>query len=111
MPVFGKSEQILLGPGLDPAAIAQPVLPGDDLQQEIMACRNVAGNMDLPLGPFTYAISCMHCMSVSLACGGAGLGAAWGRQLAQRMLRDAGFEEIEVHSLPHDILNDYYLAQ
>lgn len=53
----------------------------------------------------------MHCMTVSLAQGGVGLGAAWGEELAQAMLKDAGFDEIEVHRLPHDILNIYYVCR
>jgi hypothetical protein len=31
------------------------------------------------MAPFIYAISTFHCMSVSLANGGPGLGAAWGK--------------------------------
>ena len=63
-----------------------------------------------PFGTFLYAVSCMHCMSVSLAQGGPGLGAMWGRDLARSMLRDAGFAEVDVRESPHDPLNFYYLA-
>jgi hypothetical protein len=49
-------------------------------------------------------------MSVSLAGGGPGLGAAWGKELALEMLSDAGFGDVRVETLPHDILNYYYLA-
>jgi hypothetical protein len=49
-------------------------------------------------------------MSVSLAGGGPGLGAAWGKELALSMLEDAGFEQIRVEQLPHDIMNYYYIA-
>ncbi|MCW5768790.1 MAG: class I SAM-dependent methyltransferase [Phycisphaeraceae bacterium] len=80
------------------------------LMQDIRARSAVADNMDLPLGPFTYTISCMHCMSVSLAGGGPGLGAAWGKELALSMLEDAGFREVSVHELPHDIINLYYVC-
>ena len=52
----------------------------------------------------------MHCMSVSLARGGMGLGAAWGREKALEMLDDAGFAEVAVERLDHDLLNYYYLA-
>jgi len=38
------------------------------------------------------------------------LGAAWGKELALSMLTEAGFKDVEVHTLPHDILNYYYLA-
>ncbi|MFO0850402.1 MAG: class I SAM-dependent methyltransferase [Gemmataceae bacterium] len=100
----------------DPAAvlarIRQALRPGGVfLMQDIKACSHVHGNRDLPLGPWVYTISCMHCMSVSLAGGGAGLGAAWGEELALRMLADAGFPSVRVHTLPHDPLNSYYVAR
>jgi hypothetical protein len=44
------------------------------LMQDIRACSPMHGNADQPLITFIYTISCMHCMSVSLAAGGAGLG-------------------------------------
>lgn len=52
----------------------------------------------------------MHCMSVSLANGGPGLGAAWGKELALEMLAAAGFGNIRVEVLPHDFINYYYIA-
>jgi SAM-dependent methyltransferase len=91
--------------------IARALRPGGVfLMQDIAASSDVHGNRDHPLGPFIYTISCMHCMSVSLANGGMGLGAAWGRELALRMLREAGFRRVRVESLPHDLLNSYYVA-
>ena len=72
---------------------------------------DIASNMDAPLAPFTYTISCMHCMTVSLAQGGAGLGAAWGEELAGQMLREAGFADVTVRHLEHDIINAYYIAR
>jgi hypothetical protein len=53
----------------------------------------------------------MHCMTVSLAAGGEGLGAMWGEQLARELLTDAGFGSVEVHRLEHDIQNYYYVCQ
>jgi hypothetical protein len=64
-----------------------------------------------PLGAFLYTVSCLHCMTVSLAAGGAGLGAMWGLETAQRMLGEAGFRKVEVHTLAHDLLNFYYVAR
>ncbi len=40
----------------------------------------------------------MHCMTVSLAQGGAGLGAMWGEETALEMLAEAGFGEVEVEA-------------
>lgn len=81
------------------------------LMQDIGGSSDLARKMDTPLAPFIYTISCMHCMTVSLAQGGAGLGAAWGEELAQRMLAEAGFGSVEVCRLEHDIMNAYYLAR
>jgi len=39
-------------------------------------------------------------MTVSLAAGGAGLGTAWGEQMARRMLGEAGFKSVEVVDAP-----------
>ena len=54
------------------------------------------------MGPLLYTLSCMHCMTVSLAANGAGLGAMWGKEKAREMLQEAGFTSIEVKKLPHD---------
>jgi trans-aconitate methyltransferase len=80
------------------------------LMQDIAAASCVHGNMNHPIAPLIYTISCMHCMSVSLAGGGPGLGAAWGKELALEMLADAGFGEVRVEELPHDIMNYYYIT-
>ncbi len=83
---------------------------GTYLMQDIDAASDVADNMDNPIAPYTYTISCMHCMTVSLAQGGVGLGTAWGEQMALAMLRDAGFTDVKTHRLPHDIVNIYYVC-
>lgn len=44
-----------------------------------------------PVSTVLYNISLHHCMSVSLASGGVGLGTCWGTELAQKMLVEAGF--------------------
>ena len=64
-----------------------------------------------PLGPFLYTMSTMHCMTVSLALKGAGLGTAWGEQKALAMLREAGLGRVDVHRLADDPLNNYYVAR
>ena len=38
---------------------------GSFLMQDIRASSRVENNMDHPIGPFLYAISTMHCMTVS----------------------------------------------
>ncbi|MGD2109427.1 MAG: class I SAM-dependent methyltransferase [Phycisphaerae bacterium] len=81
------------------------------LMQDIAASSHLHKNMDHPIGPFLYTISTTHCMSVSLAQGGAGLGTVWGEELARDMLAEAGFDDVEVKQLPHDMINSYYLAR
>jgi hypothetical protein len=49
-------------------------------------------------------------MTVSLALDGAGLGTAWGTQLATSMLNDAGFADVRVAEIESDPLNNYYIA-
>ena len=83
---------------------------GTFLMQDILAHSCHHENMDNPFAPFIYTISCMHCMSVSLAHGGPGLGAAWGKETALRMLDDAGFKHTRVETLPHDPINFYYIS-
>jgi 2-polyprenyl-3-methyl-5-hydroxy-6-metoxy-1,4-benzoquinol methylase len=80
------------------------------LMQDIAGRTRLADNFTHPLGPFMYTISCMHCMSVSLAAGGPGLGAMWGRERAVEMLDAAGFKDVRVEVLPHDPINFYYVA-
>ena len=80
------------------------------LMADIRASSDLAENIGMPLAPFMYAISCMHCMTVSLAHGGEGLGAMWGEQKACRMLADAGFTQVEVKQIEADVGNNYYVA-
>lgn len=80
------------------------------LMQDIAGSSHVHENIGRELATLVYTISCMHCMSVSLAQGGAGLGAAWGEQLAEKMLREAGFERIEKTRLEHDLINAYFVV-
>jgi SAM-dependent methyltransferase len=81
------------------------------LMQDIGASRDVEKNFAHPLGPYLYTVSCLHCMTVSLAQGGAGLGTVWGVETALEMLADAGFREVTSHRLPHDIVNVYFVAR
>ena len=83
----------------------------DYLMQNIASSSYIHNNMDHPLGPFLYTISTTHCMTVSLAQGGAGLGTMWGEEKAREMLNEAGFGEVEVKQLPHDFVNSYYIAK
>ncbi len=81
------------------------------LAQDIKGSSHHHLNRDHPFGTMIYTISCMHCMTVSLAQGGEGLGAMWGRETAERYMREAGFGTVEVHELPHDPMNYYYVMR
>lgn len=92
--------------------IRQALKPGGVfLMQDIAGSSHVEKNLDHPMAPLLYAVSCMHCMSVSLGQGGAGYGAMWGQELAEQKLREAGFSDITVHRLPHDPQNAYYVCR
>jgi hypothetical protein len=58
------------------------------------------GNVGNPLAALCYAISLMYCTTVSLAEGGAALGAMWGMELATSMVREAGFSRVDVLDSP-----------
>lgn len=77
---------------------------------DVAASSKLEENMDHPLGPMLYAVSTLHCMTVSLALNGTGLGTVWGEQKAKEMLKDAGFNQIETKSVEGDIINAYYIA-
>lgn len=80
------------------------------LMQDISGTSHVHEDIAHPIGTFLYTISCMHCMTVSLAQGGEGLGAMWGEEKTRDYLRRAGFESITTHRLAHDIQNNWYVV-
>jgi SAM-dependent methyltransferase len=84
---------------------------GTFLMVDINADSSHAGNMDHPLGAGFYAVSTFHCMTVSLALGGEGLGTMWGQQKAHELLGEAGFTAVEVKDVEGDIMNAYYICK
>ena len=98
-------------PDLMLAGIAAALRPdGVYLCVDTSASSKLAENMDHPLGPFLYTVSCMHCMTVSLADGGMGLGTMWGEQTARQMLGEAGFTSVEAKHVDGDFVNAYIIA-
>jgi SAM-dependent methyltransferase len=81
------------------------------LMADIRASSRLEDNIELPMSTYMYAVSTMHCMTVSLAYDGDGLGTAWGRQLAVEMLTDAGFSDVRVEEIDRDPRNYYYIAR
>lgn len=100
----------------DPAGVLRSVhdalVPGGwFLMKDVRASSNLEDNVGNPFAAFLYGISTLHCMTVSLAEGGAGLGTVWGEQLACRMLADAGFLDIVVHEAPGDPMDSVYVSR
>ena len=81
------------------------------LMQDIHGSSEVHNNIGHPVGPLLYSLSVTHCMTVSLAQGGDGLGTMWGREKATELLRNAGFTQIRIEQLEHDFQNDYYIIR
>jgi len=99
----------------DPASVLRAVFEalepgGTFLMFDIRASSRLENNLGNPVAPWLYAVSTLHCMTVSLAEDGAGLGTAWGEELALEMLTEAGFVDLEVHEVPGDPLDSLYVA-
>ena len=78
---------------------------------DVQASSNLEDNVEHPLGPFLYTVSTMHCMTVSLALDGEGLGTAWGEQKAIELFKEAGFKTVDVKTVEGDFFNNYYIAR
>ncbi|MFD1379081.1 class I SAM-dependent methyltransferase [Fodinicurvata halophila] len=81
------------------------------LMQDIGGSARLENNLDFPMASLLYAVSCVHCMPVSLGQGGAGLGTMWGWETAEAMLKAAGFREVKRHVLPHDPMNVWFVSR
>jgi SAM-dependent methyltransferase len=100
---------------VDPAAVLDRVYAalkpgGVFVMFDIRASSHLENNLANPMAPLLYAVSTLHCLTVSLAHGGAGLGTVWGEELARSMLAAAGFAGIQVHEVPDDPLDSLYVA-
>lgn len=84
---------------------------GTFLCVDIAASSNLADNLDHPIAPALYTVSTLHCMTVSLAQGGPGLGCMWGQELALEMMSKAGFPNVTVQRVEGDLMNNYYVAR
>ena len=94
------------------ATVARALRPGGVfLLVDIAGSSNLEENLEHPFAPFLYAVSVLHCMTVSLAQGGEGLGTMWGEQTARRMLGEAGFTDIAVEHVEGDMINAYYICK
>ena len=80
------------------------------LMQDISGSGDLQKDADHPLGTLLYTVSCMHCMTVSLAQGGEGLGAMWGEKKTREYLERAGFSSVVTNRLAHDLQNNWYVV-
>jgi SAM-dependent methyltransferase len=93
-------------------AIRRTVRDGGTLLMiDIGGSSRLENNVTHPLGSFLYMMSCMHCTPVSLGQGGPGLGTMWGVEMAAEMLAEAGFRDVQMSRLPHDMVNAYFVAR
>jgi 2-polyprenyl-3-methyl-5-hydroxy-6-metoxy-1,4-benzoquinol methylase len=81
------------------------------LMQDIRGSSHVYTDIGHPMGTFLYTASTMHCMPVSLAQGGEGLGTMWGEEKTRQYLQRAGFRSIETNQLAHDFANNWYVIR
>ena len=99
-------------PGAVLARIHDALAPGGLLfMREPHAADTLAGNLANPMAPVIYSVSTLHCLTVSLAHGGAGIGSAFGEQLARRMLAEAGFGEVGLHPAPGTPFDAIYITR
>jgi hypothetical protein len=72
----------------------------------------VADNLGNPVATYFYWVSLFHCLQVSLAEGGEGLGTAWGVELATELLAEAGFGRVTtIDTPPSDPVNLIYRCE
>ena len=76
---------------------------------DIKASSNVEDNIESPWGPFLYTASTLHCMTVSLALDGEGLGTAWGARAYGCSERPAS--AVDVKEIETDPFNSYFVAR
>jgi hypothetical protein len=72
---------------------------------------NLEENIGNPMAPIVYSVSTLHCLTVSLAHDGAGLGTAFGEQVARRLLAEAGFTDVAVHDAPGDPMDAVFISR
>ena len=65
------------------------------LMQDIKGSSQIRNNLDHPLGTLLYTISCMHCMTVSLAQNGEGLGAMGAKRKPASISRRQGSGQLK----------------
>jgi SAM-dependent methyltransferase len=101
---------------VDPAGVLRAIFAalkpgGVFIMKEPRAADVLEDNIGNPFAPILYSMSTLHCMTVSLAHGGAGIGAAFGEHLARKLLADAGFDNVTVEAAPGDPTDSVYITR
>jgi SAM-dependent methyltransferase len=92
-------------------AIHRSLKPGGVfVMKEPAAADALEDNIGNPFGPVLYGISTLHCLTVSLAHDGAGIGTAFGEQHARRLLAAAGFGDVTSQPAPGDPTDLLYVT-
>eukprot|EP00798_Chlamydomonas_sp_ICE-L_P024571 gene24571-10182_t len=92
-------------------SILKPGGEGVFAMVDIRARSGIHNNTEHPMAPFLYTVSLLHCMPQGLNHGGAGLGMMWGQEKAVAMLKDAGFNKVDVVEMEFDAFNDVYMCR
>jgi SAM-dependent methyltransferase len=100
---------------VDPAGVLERINAGLRpgglfVMKEPHAGDSLEENLGNPFAPVLYSTSTLHCMTISLAHGGAGIGTAFGEQMARDLLAAAGFGAVEVHPAPGDPIDVVYVT-
>lgn len=94
------------------AVVHRSLKPGGTfLLKEPHAADDLAGNLGNPMASVMYAVSTLHCLTVSLAHDGAGIGTAFGEGLARRLLQEAGFQDPTVQPAPGHPFDAVYVTR
>jgi hypothetical protein len=101
----------MVAPALVLRRIYDALTPGGVFfMKEPRISSNLADNIANPFAPMVYSISTLHCLTVSLAYAGTGLGTAWGEQVARRMVAEADFRDIQVYDTPGDPIDAIFVS-
>jgi len=79
---------------------------------DVKAHSHPSDNIGITKAAYKYTVSLFHCMPVSLYFdGGAGLGTCWGMELAVKMLKEVGFNDVDIRPYHGDSFNIHYVVR
>jgi SAM-dependent methyltransferase len=101
---------------VDPAGVlgrirASLAADGVFVLREPHAADRLEDNVGNPMAAVQYSVSVMHCLTVSLAHAGAGIGLAFGEGHARRLLTEARFADPQVHPAPGQPFDVVYVTR